>query len=340
MGVISVQIEGLLAIVDTHTAGEPTRIVVFGGPRLSGGSVREKMVRFRTEFDWIRCAVLLEPRGHADMFGAILIEPGDANADFGVIFMDTSGYLDMCIHGVIGVTTMLLETGIKPKKEPVTQVILETPAGLVISYANIKDGHVVSVTVRSVPCFVHLKGLRVYSPFLGREVGFDIAFGGNFAAIIEAEQLGTPLSRESVGFFARLGAELRTIINTECKVEHPTTPSIREVNLIEFTQTLPGLPLLSKNLVVFGAGQMYRSPCGTGTCAKMALLAERGCIGLGEAIISEGVLGTRFTGRLVDKVALNDREAWLPEVTGSAYLTGCGLLLLDSRDPLRYGFRV
>jgi proline racemase len=322
--------------IDTHTMGEPTRIIIAGLPPLKGASVMEKKQKMEASYDWMRQAQIFEPRGHMDMFGAFLVEPVHPEADFGVIFTDSGGYLNMCGHGTIGVSTMLVEMGYVPKVEPYTTLTLEAPAGLIRVKVAVAQDRVESVTFTNVPAFVYKRDCMVTLPEIG-PVTFDIAFGGSFFALVHAAQLKQQIRQENLSVMVPLALRLRDIINNTIPVQHPTLP-ITTVDLVEVydAPTLPNAH--TRNVVIFGDGNVDRSPCGTGTCAKLALLHAEGKIGCHKPFVHESILGTTFTGEIVEETMVKDIKAIIPQITGSAYITGFNQLIIDDRDPYKHGF--
>jgi proline racemase len=325
--------------VDSHTMGEPTRVVVGGVPPVPGKTMEEKRTALGSRFDHLRRALMHEPRGHRDMFGAILFEPADPEADLGVVFMDGGGYLTMCGHGVIGAVTVALETGIIDGIEPVTEVRLDTPAGPVTVSADITHGKVGEIRFRNVPAFLYREGFRLEIPGAG-EATVDISFGGNFFALVNAEDLGLSLSPGNVRRILDLGLMLREQINSHLNVIHPLERHIDSVQLVEFCGPATVPEAHARNVVVFGRGQVDRSPCGTGTCARMAAMWAKGELGLNVPFIHESIIGTTFRGRLVDTTRVGDFDAVIPEISGRAYITGFQQFVIDPRDPLRDGFLV
>lgn len=330
--------ESFLA-VDTHTVGEFTRIVVSGFPKLEGNTMIERKNYLATHFDHFRQALMFEPRGHHDMFGALLTDPVNPEADFGVIFMDTGEYLNMCGHGTIGTVTAVIETGLIEAKEPETEVVLEAPAGLIRTKAQVKDGKVVSVTLTNVPAFLYKENLKTVVD--GKEITYDISFGGSFFAIIDAEQpsLNLHVDSKTVPFLQDLGMKLLENVNKEVKVQHPEL-DITTVDLAEFychTDT-PGCN--RRNVVIFGDHMADRSPCGTGTSAKLATLHAKGEIGVGEPFVYESFIGSQFKGIILGETKVAEYDAVIPQITGSAYITGLSTYVIDKDDPLKYGFRV
>jgi proline racemase len=326
-----------LNVVDSHTVGEPTRIVTGGIPSIPGATMADKRRYLETHLDNIRTSIMHEPRGHKDMFGSILTAPVSQEADFGIIFMDGGGYLNMCGHGSIGAVTVAIETGIVPMVEPFTQVIMDTPAGLVRARGSVQNGKVKEVSVVNVPAFLWRRDLRVEVPDLG-PILVDIAFGGNFFAILDGRQLGIPLEPRQVAELTALGLRIRDAVNRQVHPRHPLLEHIDTVDLVEIygPPASPGAD--ARNVVVFGQGQVDRSPCGTGTSAKLADLHARGELREGESFTYESILGTRLQGRIIGTTKVGPFVAVIPEITGSAYITGFNQFVIDPDDPVAYGF--
>ena len=322
--------------IDTHTVGEATRITVAGLPFAKGNSVMEQKQWYHDKCDWIRKVQVLEPRGHADMFGAFLVKPNHPDADFGMIFTDSGGYLNMCGHGTIGVSTMLVEMGYVKKQEPYTDLVLEAPAGIIKSRVKVENDRVVSVSFKNVPAFVFKENCEIDLPGVGK-VKFDISFGGSFFAIVHASQLKTTLKPESLAYLVPTCMKMMEIINKEIKVKHPELP-ITTVDLVEVYDKPDSKDADAKNIVIFGEGNVDRSPCGTGTSAKMALLHKQGKLELNKDFVYESVLNTKFTGRLLEKTKVGEFDAVVPQITGSAYITGFNTFVIDENDPLKGGF--
>ncbi len=325
--------------VDSHTMGEPTRVVVGGIPPVPGKTMEEKRTALGSRFDHLRRALMHEPRGHRDMFGAILFDPADPQADLGVVFMDGGGYLTMCGHGVIGAVTVALETGVIEAEEPVTEALLDTPAGPVKASAHIKDGKVGEISIRNVPAFLYRKDLELEIPGIGNVV-LDISFGGNFFALVEADALGLSLTSGDVNRISEMGLKIRREINSKVEVAHPLESHIDSVQLVEFCGAAVDPGAHARNAVVFGQGQVDRSPCGTGTCARMAGMWASGDLGLNEDFVHESIIGTTFRGRLLETTTVGKFEAVVPEISGRAFITGFQQFVMDPEDPLRAGFFV
>lgn len=323
--------------IDSHTAGEATRIVVGGIPNIKGNTMPEKKQYLEDHLDHIRTAIMLEPRGHNDMFGSVMTQPCDPDADFGIIFMDGGGYLNMCGHGSIGAMTVAVETGVVPMEEPVTKVVMEAPAGIIKGDVKVENGKVQSVSIFNVPAFLYKKDQEVELPGVGK-VKFDISFGGSFFAIVHASQLGLKIEPKNAAKLTDLAMELRDIINREIEIQHPTLEHIKTVDLVEIWDEPTNEKATYKNVVIFGQGQVDRSPCGTGTSAKLATLHARGELKEGEKFVYESILGTLFEGEIVGTTKVGEFDAVLPKITGSAYMTGFNNFLIDEDDPVKYGF--
>jgi proline racemase len=329
----------LILTIDVHTAGEPVRVVAGGIPPIHGRTMAEKKKYFIDNFDNVRRVLMFEPRGHKDMYGVVLTEPTREDCDFGLIFLDSSGCHDMCIHGTIGVAKVLVETGLVQPREPITEIGLDTSAGFVKVMAKVEEGAVKEVTVRNVPSFVTHSDFKVNVP----EVGFitiDLAFGGNFFAIVDANDLGVKVETQNIGKLVELGVKIREAVNQGIKVEHPLNKHIKDVKLVEICDEPKDPKATYRNAVIFGLGQLDRSPCGTGTSAKIATLYSKGLLKVGEQIISESIIGTHFKGKILSEAKVGKFKAVIPEITGQAYITGFHQFLIDPIDPVKEGFLI
>lgn len=327
----------LIYAVDSHTMGEPTRVVIGGVPYIPGKTMAEKKEYLEKNMDHLRTALMHEPRGHRDMFGSIITSPVNPEADFGIIFMDGGGYLNMCGHGSIGAVTVAIETGIVKSAEPITYVKFDTPAGLVQARAEVKDNVVKSVTVRNVPAFLYKADAEIDVPGIGK-VKTDIAFGGSFFAIADAKQFNVKIVPENIDVLIRIGMAIRRAANEQIKVQHPENEHIKAIELVEICDETENPKAHLRNVVIFGDGQADRSPCGTGTSAKMATLHAKGKLGLKEPFYYESIIGTVFKGELVEKTNVGPYEAVIPEITGNAFITGFNQFVIDPEDPAKYGF--
>lgn len=316
--------------VDSHTEGMPTRVITAGVGVLPGRSMLERQRWLQRERDEIRTLLMCEPRGHSAMSGAILQPPCGADADWGVVFVEVSGYLPMCGHGTIGVATVLVETGMVQVSEPETVIRLEVPAGLVRARVRVQDGRATQVTVRNVPSFVH----RLDAETIG--IKHDVAFGGNFYAIAQASSIGVEVVPENAGKLIEAGLALMEAVEVPV---HPEDKTIRGCRHVIWT----GAPRNggdARGATTIHPGWVDRSPCGTGTSARMAQLHARGLLSLHSPFMHESIIGTSFEGKLVEEVTVDGRPAVIPEITGRAWITAMGKYLLDPDDPFPRGFRV
>ncbi|WP_227940012.1 proline racemase family protein [Alkalihalobacillus deserti] len=336
---MKVKNEGSLVIktIDTHTMGDPTRIVVEGLPNIEGKTMLEKKQKLIEEYDYIRSSLILEPRGHKDMFGAVLLEPVNPAADIGVVFMDTQAYLNMCGHGTIGVTTALLEMGLIEKEGEEVTLNLDTPAGLVTVRANKKNNRVESVSFLNVPAFYWGEEIKVLVKDLG-EIHVDISFGGSFYAFVYSKDIKMDLIPENADRMAELGMKIRDAVNEQVKVEHPLKKEINKVDLVLFIDESNNEGIHTKNVAVFGDGQVARSACGTGLSAQMARLHAIDQLSLNEEFFTESIIETVFKGRLLEETTVGHFKAVIPEVTGNAYVMGKHEFYIHPVDPLSKGF--
>lgn len=261
--------------IDSHTMGEPTRIVVGGIPQINGETMADKKKYLEDNLDYVRTALMHEPRGHNDMFGSIITSSNNKEADFGIIFMDGGGYLNMCGHGSIGAATVAVETGMVEMVEPVTNINMEAPAGLIKAKVMVENEKVKEVSITNVPSFLYMEDATLEVPSLNKTITFDISFGGSFFAIIHAKELGVNVETSQVDVLKKLGIEIRDLINEKIKVQHPELEHIKTVDLVEIYDEPSHPEATYKNVVIFGQGQVDRSPCGTGTSAKLATLYKR-----------------------------------------------------------------
>jgi proline racemase len=324
--------------VDSHTEGMPTRVVVGGVGAIPGATMFDRRRYFMAHLDGIRKALMYEPRGHAAMSGAILQPPARPDADWGVVFIEVSGCLPMCGHGTIGVATVLVETGMVEVTEPVTRVRLDTPAGLVIADVTVKDGTAVSVSLVNVPAFTLGLDQVVAAGGLG-PVSYDMAFGGNFYAILDLDQVGLPFERAAKDKILTAGLDLMAAINDQNEPVHPENPEIRGCHHVQFLA--PGADARhSRHAMAIYPGWFDRSPCGTGTSARLAQLHTRGEIEVGAELINESFIGSRFTGSIIEETAVGDIPAVIPRITGRAWITGTAQYMIAPDDPFPEGFQL
>ena len=328
----------MVTAVDSHTEGMPTRVVTGGVGVMPGASMFERRQWFLDNSDELRQFLMNEPRGHAAMSGAILQPPTRDDADWGVLYIEVSGCLPMCGHGTMGVATVLVETGMVEVREPVTVVRLDTPAGLVTAEVQVRDGKAERVTITNVPSFAYALDQTVQVEGFGA-VTYDMGYCGNFYAILPIEQVGLPFDRKAGGQILDAGLRIMDAINSQARPVHPENPDIDVCHHVQFTApALDGAH--ARNAMAIHPGWFDRSPCGTGTCARMAVLHARGQLGLRQDWVNESFIGTRFTGRLVDETTVGGRPAVIPTVSGRAWITGMAQYLLDPTDPFPAGFEL
>jgi 4-hydroxyproline epimerase len=326
--------------IDAHTCGNPVRLVVDGAPQLAGETMLDRREHFMSEYDWIRTALMFEPRGHAMMSGSILYPTSREDCDMGVLFIETSGCLPMCGHGTIGTVTIAIEKKLVQPRTP-GQVHLETPAGRVDVHYTEADGRVKSVKLVNVPSFLHSQNLEVECPELGGPLRADVAYGGNFYAIIEPQESYRDLSDLSAADILRLSPLLRQRLNQNHDFVHPLDSRITGLSHMLWT----GVPVKpdsdARNAVFYGDQAIDRSPCGTGTSARMAQLAARGELSAGDRFVHESYIGSQFTGTLESETRVGDFPAIIPGIEGWARIYGDNTITVDPQDdPYWQGFLV
>ncbi|MGV8875892.1 MAG: proline racemase family protein [Rhodoglobus sp.] len=327
----------MLTAVDSHTEGMPTRVITGGVGVIPGATMNEKRLHFMEHMDDIRLFLMNEPRGHGAMSGAILQAPTRDDADWGVVYIEVSGCLPMCGHGTIGVATVLVETGMVTVVEPVTTIRLDTPAGLVIARVAVSDGHADSVTIENVPSFSVRLDDTVEVPGYG-SVQYSLAFGGNFYAMVDLDAVGIGFDRANQQQILAAGLAIMEAINTTNPPSHPEIDGVDHCHHVEFIA--PGSTAeYSRHAMAIYPGWFDRSPCGTGTSARMAELWARGELSLDTDFVNESFIGSRFTGRLIRETTIAGIPAVIPTITGRAWVTGIGQYLLDPSDPFPTGFQ-
>ncbi|TPK61094.1 4-hydroxyproline epimerase [Mesorhizobium sp. B2-4-19] len=324
--------------IDGHTCGNPVRLVAGGGPLLDGATMMERRAHFLAEYDWIRTGLMFEPRGHDVMSGSILYPPTREDCDIAILFIETSGCLPMCGHGTIGTVTMAIEHGlIKPKTPGVLR--LDTPAGLVIAEYKQVGEYVEEVRITNVPSFLHAEGLTVECPGLG-EITVDVAYGGNFYAIVEPQENYRDMADYSAGDLIAWSPVVRQRLNEKYSFVHPENPGINRLSHMLWT----GKPTVeradARNAVFYGDKAIDRSPCGTGTSARMAQLHATGKLKAGDAFVHESIIGSLFKGKVEKEVTVAGRPAIIPSIGGWARMTGLNTIFIDDRDPFAHGFVV
>lgn len=327
----------MFTAVDSHTEGMPTRVVTGGVGVIPGSTMNEKRLYFMEHLDDIRLLLMNEPRGHSAMSGAILQAPTRPDADWGVVFIEVSGCLPMCGHGTIGVATVLVETGMVEVTEPVTTIRLDTPAGLVIARVDVTDGHADSVTIENIASYTVRLDATVDVDGYGT-VPYSLAFGGNFYAMVDLDAVGLTFDRAHQEEIMAAGLAIMNTINETDPPSHPEIDGVDHCHHVEFIA--PGSDAKhSRHAMAIYPGWFDRSPCGTGTSARMAELYSRGELGLNEDFLNESFIGSCFTGRLIEETTVGGIPAVIPTITGRAWITGIGQYLLDPTDPFPTGFQ-
>ncbi len=326
-----------ITTIDVHTEGEPLRVITDGFPDLRGKTILTRRRYAKEKLDHLRTALMWEPRGHADMYGCIITQPVTPGADMGILFLHNEGFSTMCGHGIIGVATVALETGMLPATEPQTTVKIDTPAGLVVARARVSDGRVQSVYFENVPSFVLALDETVSVPGLGK-VRYDLAFGGAFYAYVEAKEAGLDCTPDQYRALIERGMAIKRALMASRPIVHPF-----EEDLSFLYGTIFIAPPLSKgadsrNVCVFAEGEVDRSPTGTGVSGRLALMYARDEIGLNEKTVIESIIGSRFIGWISGTTTFGPHPAVIPQVEGSAFITGRHEFLIDPEDPLRDGF--
>ncbi len=322
--------------VDAHTEGNPERVVLSGFPPIPGKTMLEKAIYVRKNWDNLRTLLVHEPRGHDNMYASILTEPTIKEASFGVIYLEPGGYATMCGHGTIAICTVLVEMGVVEAREPETEVVLDTAAGLVRTRVAVRDGVAESVTIENVPSFLYRSDVAVDVPDVGH-VKVDIAYGGNFYAILRAESVGLKIEPEFAKEIIICGTKIWKAVNEQVEIRHPEIPEIDCVNYVEFSAPAAKKEVAMRNAVVVPPAAIDRSPCGTGTSAKMAVLYTRGELQLNEEFVHESIIKGLFYGKVIGETMVGSYPAVVTTIRGSAYIMAMHQLVLDPRDPFPEG---
>lgn len=324
--------------IDGHTAGNPVRLVAGGAPLLKGASMSERRQDFLARFDWIRTGLCFEPRGHDMMSGGFLYPPTQADTDIGILFIETSGCLPMCGHGTIGMVTFSLEHGLIQPATP-GKLRIEVPAGVIDVAYETEGDKVTAVRITNVPAYLAATGIQVDLEGLG-PLSVDVSYGGNYYAIVEPQGAYTGLDDLGASRLVELSARLREAIRQKFEPVHPLDPTIRGVSHILWADKPRGDGADGRNAVFYGDRAIDRSPCGTGTSARLAHLASKGQLKTGERFVHESYIGSRFIGRVEAETAIGDQPAIIPSIEGSAVATGFNTIWIDRADPFWKGFQV
>jgi proline racemase len=326
-----------ITAIDAHTGGEPFRVIVDGFPELPGDTILERRRYAKEHFDHLRTALMWEPRGHADMYGCILTPPVTPDADFGILFIHNEGFSTMCGHGIIGITTVVLGTGMLPMISPTTQIKIDSPAGLITAYAHIENGHVKNVSFHNVPSFVAELDAVVDVPELGK-VRYDLAFGGAFYAYVKAVDVGLTCSPNDFRPLIEKGMLIKRAVMQSREIQHPFEKDLGFL----YGTIFVGLPTQagsqSQNVCIFAEGEVDRSPTGTGVSGRLAIHHARGEIKQDQSIVIESIIGSKFTGKVVSETKFGPYAAIIPEVSGEAHIVGHNELWINPNDPLKDGF--
>jgi len=323
--------------IDAHTAGEPLRIILEGLPEMKGSTILEKRKYMKENLDHLRTALMFEPRGHADMYGAIMTEPVNEGSDFGVLFLHNEGYSTMCGHGIIALTKVVVQTGMIKAIDPITEIKIDTPAGLVTSFAKVKDGKVESVYFHNVPSFVLTTNQIVDIQRIGN-VKYDIAFGGAFYAFVNADDLGIGMKEDNLRELIEKGMAIKNAVMKSYPINHPFEEDLNFLYGTIFYGKSHSDKADSRNVCIFAEGEVDRSPTGTGVSARMALHYANDEIKINQPMIIESIIGTKFTGSVHQTTKFGKYNAVIPRVEGNAYITGKHEFIIDPEDPLKKGF--
>ncbi|MHA1537168.1 MAG: 4-hydroxyproline epimerase [Alphaproteobacteria bacterium] len=328
----------IFTCIDAHTCGNPVRVVTDGAPELDAGDASARRAQFAAEYDWIRTGLMFEPRGHDMMSGAILYPSTREDCDIGVVFIETSGCLPMCGHGTIGTVTVAIEHDlVEPREEGVLR--LDTPAGPVEASYRRDGANVDAVRIRNVASYLALEDVRIEVAGIGA-LGVDIAYGGNFYAIVEPQANYADMDELSPLDIQRLSPLLRDAINAAVEVVHPEDLSISGVSHILWTGQPKSPGADARNAVFYGRKAIDRSPCGTGTSARMAQLTAKGALKVGDEFVHESIIGSLFRGRVEEGASIGNHSGIIPSVEGWARITGFNTIVIDERDPYAHGFEV
>jgi len=327
----------LITCIEAHTEGEPFRVVVDGFPTLEGDTILEKRRFAKAHYDHLRTTLMWEPRGHADMYGCLITEPVSPEADFGILFMHNEGFSTMCGHGIIGIATVALETGMIDAAPPETKLRIDTPAGLVTAIAEIEGGRVRRVRFTNVPSFVAASDEEIEVPNLGR-IHYDLAFGGAYYAFVDVNQVGLRCRPEAANELIQAGMAIKRAIMQTRPIEHPGAGDLGFLYGTIFIDKPSSPDLHSRNVCIFAEGEVDRCPTGTGVSARLAIHHERGELEVGQLIEIESILGTHFGGRVLETTHVGEIPAVVPEVSGTAHITGRSTFVISDDDPLRDGF--
>lgn len=335
------QFKNMITCIDMHTLGEPLRLITAGFPPIPGKTVLEKRAYFKEKMDHLRKLLMLEPRGHADMYGCVLIPPVSDDGDFGTLFIHNEGHGAMCGHGCIAVSTAVFDTGMMSGREGINELRLDTSTERVTSFVNIENGRVKNVTFQNVPTFVYEENIKIPVEGIGEVTG-DLVFGGDFYVYVDVKQLGMEIAPENTKELARRAMEIKHKVLEMRKIVHPTEPKLTGLygTILTSSPEIRGERAISRNICVFADGEVDRSPCGTGTSGRFTQLYAKGLIEKDMVLEHHSIIDTVFEARMKEETTIGDKRGIVATVTGSAYIMGLNQIVLDPNDPLPDGFHL
>ena len=325
-----------ITTIDTHTAGEPLRIVTCGVPELQGDTILKKQQYMMENYDNLRKQLMWEPRGHADMYGCIITSPATKEADFGIIFMHNEGYSSMCGHGIMAVTKLAIESGLVKIGEPRTTIKIDSPAGLITAIGHIKNGKVGKVSFKNVPSYVVALDSEINIPEYGK-IKYDLAFGGAYYIYVQADDFGLTCYPKDIDKLIHVGREVKRVVSNSIQIKHPFNDKLSYLYGTIFIDKPDNSDSHSRNVCIFADGQVDRSPTGTGVSGRLAIHYKRGESRVGEPIIIESVIGSKFSGKVLKDTKYGQYDAIFPEITGEAFITGKHKFYIDPEDPIQEG---
>jgi trans-L-3-hydroxyproline dehydratase len=326
-----------ITTIDAHTAGEPFRVITGGLPDLPGDTILAQRRYMKENLDHLRTALMWEPRGHADMYGCIVTPPVTAEADFGILFLHNEGYSTMCGHGIIAIVKVALETGLVPQTAPETTIRIDSPAGLVTAHARIAGEKIESIYFENVPSFVLARDEVINVPGMG-QIQYDIAFGGAFYAYVQAASIGLTCTPQNFPALVQKGMAIKRAIMETRDIPHPFEADLSFLYGTIFIGPPESKAAHSRNVCIFADGEVDRSPTGTGVSGRLAIHHARQEVELNQSVTIESIIGTRFSGKIVQETTFGPYSAVIPQVEGNAFITGRHEFLIDPNDPLKEGF--
>ncbi|UFJ39554.1 proline racemase family protein [Brevibacillus humidisoli] len=330
------KINKLFTTIDTHTGGEPLRIITSGIPPLPGSTIMERRAYFREHLDHLRQVLMYEPRGHHGMYGCVITPPVQEDSDFGVLFMHNEGFSTMCGHGVIAVVKVVLETGYLQLQDPARPIVIDSPAGKIIARATWTGGEVTSVSFENVPSFVYAQDLELECE--GRRFAVDVAFGGAFYAIVQAKDLEVKVEIDQLPALQKWGRMIKEQVEAKLDVVHPEEQELQGIYGVIISDQPQRADSDLRNVTIFADAQIDRSPCGTGTAARLVALHQRGMLPVGKRFVHEGIVGSQFVAEVLSTTQVAQFPAIVPRIEGRAFVTGLHQFVVDPTDPLAEGF--